>query len=183
MSRRLLLAGLLLLSSPLAVSCDAQVPEPPTGDWAHHGRTHDEQRYSPLTAIDESNVASLGLAWSFDLQTRGVEATPLVVDGVFYVSGPWSVVHALDARDGRLLWSFDPQVPRGRSRVVCYGVVNRGVAAHGGRIYLGTLDGRLIALNGRTGKVVWETLGSTRKSPGGALAHTALAAWSSRRPP
>lgn len=165
MSRWIRSGALLLLLLPLALSCDApdrEAPAAPSSDdvgWALHGRTPDEQRYSPLDRIDASNVADLGLAWSFDLRTtRGVEATPLVVDGVFYVSAPWSIVHALDARSGRHLWTYDPKVPRGRSRVVCCGVVNRGVAAHDGRIFVGTLDGRLIALDGATGAVVWETL-------------------------
>ncbi|MBW2495872.1 MAG: PQQ-dependent dehydrogenase, methanol/ethanol family [Deltaproteobacteria bacterium] len=127
--------------------------------WLMHGRTYDEQRFSPLDQIDEGNVAELGLVWSFDMKTRhGVESTPLVVDGVFYVTGPWSVVHALDARSGELLWEFDPKVPRSRARVVCCGVVNRGVAAYAGRVFVGTLDGRLIALDASTGRVEWETL-------------------------
>jgi glucose dehydrogenase len=124
--------------------------------WLMHGRTYDEQRFSPLDQIDEGNVAELGLVWSFDMKTRhGVESTPLVVDGVFYVTGPWSVVHALDARSGELLWEFDPKVPRSRARVVCCGVVNRGVAAYAGRVFVGTLDGRLIALDASTGRVEW----------------------------
>ncbi len=129
------------------------------GSWLSHGRTYDEQRHSPLAQIDEHNVSGLGLAWSFDLGTaQGVEATPLVVDGVLYVTGPWSVVYALDARSGRLRWKFDPAVPRSRSLVVCCGIVNRGVAAYADLIYLGTLDGRLIALDADTGAVRWQTL-------------------------
>ena len=82
-------------------------------DWPLHGRTTDEQRFSPLTAINSRNVDQLGLAWSFELTTdRGQEATPLVVDGVLYATSSWSIVHALDAATGRLLWTFDPQVPR-----------------------------------------------------------------------
>ena len=95
--------------------------------WLTHGRTYAEQRYSPLAAIDEHNVAELGLAWSFDLGTsRGVEATPLVVDGTLYVTGPWSLVYALDAATGALRWRFDPEVPRSHARVTCCGVVCLG---------------------------------------------------------
>jgi len=75
------------------------------GNWMSHGRTYDEQRYSPLNTINDSNVNQLGLAWSYKLDLdRGVEATPIVVDGVMYTTGPFSVVYALDARNGKLLW-------------------------------------------------------------------------------
>ncbi|MEZ4334303.1 MAG: PQQ-dependent dehydrogenase, methanol/ethanol family [Myxococcota bacterium] len=131
----------------------------PDVDWALHGLTPDEQRYSLLAQIDEDNVARLGLAWQYDLETtRGVEATPLVVDGVMVVTGPWSVVHALDARSGRALWQYDPSVPRQKALDACCDVVNRGVAAADGRIFVGTLDGRLVALDAATGRPIWETL-------------------------
>jgi len=124
--------------------------------WLTHGRTYAEQRFSPLREIHEGNVQELGLAWSFDLgTTRGVEATPLVVDGTLYVTGPWSVVYALDAATGALRWRFDPEVPRSHARVTCCGVVNRGVAYHRGRVFVGTLDGRLIAIDAATGESVW----------------------------
>ena len=94
---------------------DAADEEP--GSWLVHGRTWHEQRFSPLDQIDRSNVASLGPAWSFMMGTRrGLEATPIVVDGVMYVTGTWSVVHALDAATGRELWRFDPEVPRWKGR-------------------------------------------------------------------
>ncbi|MFO0690288.1 MAG: PQQ-dependent dehydrogenase, methanol/ethanol family [Myxococcota bacterium] len=152
--------------SLVAFSCRGPAKEPAAPapaaddvDWPQHGRTPDEQRYSPLARIDETNVASLGLAWSFDLETRhGVEATPLVIDGVMYVSAPWSVVHALDAKTGRPLWHFDPEVPRSTARKACCGIVNRGVAAEAGRLFVGTLDGRLVALDAKTGARLWETL-------------------------
>jgi PQQ-dependent dehydrogenase (methanol/ethanol family) len=127
------------------------------GSWLAHGRTWAEQRYSPLARIDTSNVGQLGLVWSFDMQTtRGVEATPIVADGVMYVSGPWSVVYALDARTGALRWKHDPQVPGSWARHLCCGVINRGVALYRGRVYVGTLDGRLVALDAETGAVRWE---------------------------
>jgi len=129
-------------------------------EWLAHGRTQDEQRFSPLHQIDERSVAQLGLVWSHDLGTsRGVEATPIVVDGVMYASAPWGVVVALDARTGRRLWSFDPgPAARLRARVACCDSVNRGVALYQGRVYVGTLDGRLVALDAATGEVAWEAL-------------------------
>ena len=136
----------------------AEVALPDEG-WLRHGRTDDEQRYSPLDGIDEMNVDRLGLAWSFDLETtHGVEATPIVVGDAMYLTGPWSVVYALDARNGTLRWHYDPKVSRRHARNACCGVVNRGVAAEDGRIFVGTLDGRLVALDAATGQVVWETL-------------------------
>ena len=129
-----------------------------------HGRNYAEQRYSPLARIDEANVAKLGLAWSFDLASEhGVEATPLVADGVMYVSAPWSIVYALDAATGERLWTFDPEVPRSHARKICCGFVNRGVALWDDRVFVGTLDGRLIAVDRATGKPIWST--STVEAP------------------
>ena len=135
-------------------------------NWLTHGRTYAEQRYSPLAAIHEGNVGELGLAWFFDTDTtRGLEASPLVRDGVLYTTGSWSIVFALDARTGRELWRFDPEVPRDVASKACCDVVNRGVALYRGRVYVGTLDGRLIALDAETGRPAWETLTvDTRKS-------------------
>ncbi|MEN8183986.1 MAG: PQQ-binding-like beta-propeller repeat protein, partial [Myxococcota bacterium] len=133
--------------------------------WLTHGRNYAEQRYSPLRQIHTGNVGELGLAWFFDTDTtRGVEATPLVSDGVLYTTGSWSVVFAVDARSGELLWKYDPQVPRAWGGKVCCDVVNRGVALYRDRVYLGTLDGRLIALDASSGEVVWEgvTVDQTR---------------------
>jgi len=134
-------------------------PEEP-GAWLTHGRTFSEQRYSPLAQIDQTSVARLGLAWSYDLgTTRGVEATPIVADGAMYVSGPFGVVHALDARTGARRWLWDPGPgPRLRGRAVCCDVVNRGVALYQGRVYVGTFDGRLVALDAATGEPAWDVL-------------------------
>jgi quinohemoprotein ethanol dehydrogenase len=127
--------------------------------WLSYGGTYSEQRFSRLAQIDESNVDELGLAWSFDMaSTRGLEATPIVVDGVLYTTGSWSVVVALDARTGRALWRYDPGVDRAMGGRVCCDVVNRGVAVYRGRVYVGVLDGRLEALDARTGKLVWSVL-------------------------
>lgn len=128
------------------------------GNWMSHGRTYDEQRFSPLAKITADNVKTLGLAWSYDLDTahRGQESTPLVIDGVMYVTGAWSKVFALDAKTGAHKWTFDPKVPGTAGPNACCDVVNRGVAAWKGKLYLGTLDGRLIAIDAATGKSVWE---------------------------
>ncbi|MFP8880888.1 MAG: PQQ-dependent dehydrogenase, methanol/ethanol family, partial [Myxococcota bacterium] len=129
------------------------------GSWLTHGRTYDEQRFSPLTAINTESVSRLGLAWSYMTGTRrGLEATPIVVDGVMYATGSWSVVYALDARTGRELWKYDPEVPKAKGRDACCDVVNRGVAVWKGRVYVGTIDGRLVALDAATGKPVWDVL-------------------------
>jgi len=127
------------------------------GNWMSYGRTYDEQRFSPLKQITADNVSQLGLAWHYDLDTahRAQESTPLVIDGVMYVTGAWSKVFALDARTGKELWRYDPQVPGEWGVHACCDVVNRGVAAWNGKLYLGTLDGRLIALDAATGKPVW----------------------------
>ncbi len=138
----------------------------PDTDWALHGNDTGEQRYSELDQINRANVDELGLAWSFDLYTqRGVEATPLVIDGVIYVTGTWSMVYALDARTGELKWLFDPQVDRAFLAKGCCDAVNRGVAYADGKIIVGTYDGRLVALNAADGKVVWDVQTTDRDQP------------------
>jgi PQQ-dependent dehydrogenase (methanol/ethanol family) len=128
------------------------------GNWLSHGRTYSEQRFSPLKGINDGNVSNLGLAWHYDLETRrGMEATPLVVDGVMFSTGSWSIVYAHDARTGDLLWSFDPQVPRAWAVHLCCDAVNRGVAMWEGRVFVGTLDGRLIGIDATDGKMIWST--------------------------
>lgn len=129
------------------------------GNWVTHGRTYSEQRFSPLRQINEQNVGGLGLAWYVDVDVRrGQEATPLVIDGVMYFSTAWSKVVAVKADTGEKLWSFDPKVPPEWAINACCDVVNRGVAAWRGKIFVGTLDGRLVALDAGTGRVAWETL-------------------------
>ncbi len=125
-------------------------------DWLSYGRTYDEQRYSPLTQINASNAGQLGLAWSADLDTaRGQEGTPLAIDGKIYITTAWSKAKAYDAATGKLLWEYDPKVPPETAVKACCDVVNRGMAAWGNKLYLGTLDGRLIALDRATGKQLW----------------------------
>ncbi len=127
------------------------------GNWLAHGRTYEEQRFSPLTQINRDNVSDLGLAWFRDMGTnRGQEATPIIVDGTMFVTSAWSRVYAIDAVTGDLKWSYDPEVPGEWGRRACCDVVNRGVAVYQGRVYVGSLDGRLIALDAATGVKVWE---------------------------
>ena len=128
------------------------------GQWISDGRTYSSQRYSPLTQISAGNVGKLGLAWYAELNTyRGVEGTPLFIDGVLYNVSAWNIVTAYDARTGKELWTYDPQTPREWGRYACCEPVARGIAAWKGKIILATLDGRLIALDARTGKPVWTT--------------------------
>lgn len=137
------------------ISAARETPE----DWLTYGGTYDEQRHSLLTQINTQNVGELGVAWTYELSTaRGVESTPIVVDGVMYVTSAWSVVHALDAKTGQELWVYDPSVDRARGVAACCDVVNRGVAIWEGKVFVGTIDGRLIALDSASGEVKWDIL-------------------------
>ena len=130
------------------------------GNWLSHGRTYTERRFSPLSAVNDQTVGELGLAWYLDLGTdRGLEATPIVVDGVMYVSGAWNLIHAIDAASGKLLWRYDPQVSREWVAAhACCDAVSRGVAVWQGKVLAATLDGRLLALDAQTGELLWSVL-------------------------
>ncbi len=128
-------------------------------DWLSYGRNYSEDRFSSLEQINRDNIDELGLVWAINLGTKhGFEATPLVVDGIIYVSGPWSIVYAIDARKGELLWTFDPEVPGEYGEIACCDVVNRGVAMYKGQIFVGALDGRLISIDASTGTKTWDVL-------------------------
>ncbi|MFN7121451.1 MAG: PQQ-dependent dehydrogenase, methanol/ethanol family [Hydrogenophaga sp.] len=128
-----------------------------TPDWPSYGLDYAETRHSRLNQISTANVKELGLVWSYNLESkRGVESTPLVVDGIMYVTASWSVVHAVDVRTGKAIWTFDPKVPREAGYKGCCDVVNRGVALHEGKVFVASYDGRLIALDAATGKMAWE---------------------------
>ncbi|MBC2667160.1 PQQ-dependent dehydrogenase, methanol/ethanol family [Novosphingobium flavum] len=157
----LVAAGLSAAPFPSAAQVDDRAmveADRRPGEWMGYGRTYDEQRFSPLDQINAGNVSALGLAWYADLgSTRGLEATPLMVDGVVYTIQPWNITTAFDARTGRKLWQYDPKVPERFGRLACCDIVTRGLAAWKGKIYLATLDGRLIALDAKTGAPVWST--------------------------
>ena len=145
-----LAAGAFALASCSGSGVDA--------DWRMHGRDEGENRFSDLTQITPENIGELGVAWYADFDSRslrGVEGTPLVVDGVMYATGAWSKVLALDAATGEKLWEFDPEIDGAVARNGCCDVVNRGVAYSDGKIFLGAFDGRLIALDAKTGKTAW----------------------------
>lgn len=126
-------------------------------DWPTYGLDYAETRFSKLNQITAENIKDIGLMWTYNLESiRGVEATPLVVDGIMYVSAPWSVVHAVDVRSGKRIWTFDPGVDREKGYRGCCDVVNRGVALYKGKVFVGAYDGRLVALDAATGTKVWE---------------------------
>ena len=126
------------------------------GDWLAYGRDYKEQRFSPLTQINKDTIGALEVAWTADMYTtRGLEASPIVADGVMYMTGSWSVVYAVDAKTGEEIWSYDPEVPGAWARKACCDVVNRGVAVYDGAVYVASLDGYLIALNAENGEVIW----------------------------
>ncbi|MEX1198933.1 MAG: PQQ-dependent dehydrogenase, methanol/ethanol family [Pseudohongiellaceae bacterium] len=167
---RLLLAALVALTGVQSVFAQSDEAVPAAAvdaerlinanaepeNWMTHGRTYDEQRYSPLDRIDRENVEDLGLAWYADMDTsRAQEATPIVVDGKLYVSTSWSHVKAYDVATGEQLWAYDPEVARAKGADACCDVVNRGVAVWDGKVYVGVLDGRLVALDADTGEEEW----------------------------
>src|SRR5690606_31866073 len=172
-SRRFLTAPLFASSALLLAAMAGAEAQPVTaerlleadenpGEWLMDGRTYSAQRFSPLDLINEHNVTDLGLAWYYDLETlRGVEATPLMVNGVLYNISAWNVTYAHDAKTGELLWKFDPEVPRQWGRYACCEPVSRGLAAWQDSIIIATLDGRLISLDAKTGEPRWsvETFG------------------------
>ena len=156
--------SLVAISSPAtnSVTVNQQALINPGKEWLNYGRTYKEQRYSPLAEINKNNVKELDLAWSFKFDTaRGMEATPIMHNGVLYVSTGWSHVHAINARTGAELWHYDAKVPKAHLAKTCCGPVNRGVAIWQKdemsplQVFFGSLDGRLIALDALTGEENW----------------------------
>jgi quinohemoprotein ethanol dehydrogenase len=126
-------------------------------NWLSHGRDYNEQRYSPLNKINKNTINKLELEWSIDMDTtRGLEATPIVDNGIMFVTSAWSIIYAIDAKTGKSLWVYDPEVPKVWSKKACCDVVNRGAAVWKGFVFLATLDGRLLKLKAKSGEVVWE---------------------------
>jgi quinohemoprotein ethanol dehydrogenase len=129
-------------------------------EWITYGRDQSETHFSPLKQIDATNVKRLGLAWSYETDSpagANIEATPLVSGGVMYGILGWNVMFALDARTGAFKWRWDPEIKREHIATLCCGPVNRGVAIYNGKVYAGLLDGRLVALDQETGKLLWQT--------------------------
>ncbi|WP_084420618.1 PQQ-dependent dehydrogenase, methanol/ethanol family [Henriciella litoralis] len=140
----------------------ASTPE----DWLTYNGGYEEQRHSGLTQITPENVSDLAPAWTYDLKTgRGIESTPIVVDGVMYVTSTWSIVYALDPVTGEELWVHDPEVDKAVGVKACCDVVNRGVAAYDGKIFVGVIDGRLQALDAKTGDLIWEKVTVDQSKP------------------
>ena len=124
-------------------------------EWPSFGRDYSNQRFSPLDQINRSNVSKLTTAWHYKSGvSASFQTTPIVVDGVMYVSLPNNHVVALDAKTGKQLWRYDHQIRRDWK--LCCGPANRGVAVGYGKVFMGTVDARLIALDVQTGKVVWD---------------------------
>jgi len=124
-------------------------------NWPAYGRTFDETHYSPLSEVDTTTVSRLGLAWSLDLDVTNSITAPLAVDGVIYLGAGHGVIHAVDAGTGKLLWRYDAKAMQTNSAKlrVSWGI--RGIAFWKGRVYAGTSDGRLIALNAKDGSLAW----------------------------
>jgi quinohemoprotein ethanol dehydrogenase len=169
--RRLLRVGVVGLWVVLQAAFMSASAEPDAGgghsvSWPDHGGTSDETAYSPLREINDANVQRLGLAWFLDLPDEQIlQATPLGIDGVLYFTGSHSTVYAVDGSSGNLLWKYDPQVWKvGPQKMRFALAVNRGVAYADGRVFVGTLDGRLIALDAKTGKLRWSVETTTRES-------------------
>ncbi|OOG73666.1 PQQ-dependent dehydrogenase, methanol/ethanol family [Algoriphagus sp. A40] len=161
-------AGVLFIS---IISCEEKKPvgwidyerlaNREAKDWLTLGGDHMMQHYSPLNQINKENVDELGYSWEYDASTiignvpRGLEATPIVVDGIMYTSGAWGAVYAIDAKTGKQLWIYKPEVDASYGRRACCDVVNRGLAVWEGKVYVGTLDGYLVCLDGENGSVLW----------------------------
>ncbi|MDA1076180.1 MAG: PQQ-dependent dehydrogenase, methanol/ethanol family [Proteobacteria bacterium] len=130
-----------------------------TADWLAYGRTHNEQRFSPLKDINQGNIGQLAVSWFLDLPNDvGLVSTPLVADGILYFTGTMNIIRAVDARSGKLLWEYDPQVARAVAGHKKAGWVHsRGISLYGDKLFAATWDGRLFALGLKTGKLVWST--------------------------
>lgn len=158
--KRLGLAGLMMLAGGMLAVAGHTLTRSPDGnvDWALYGQDSREQRFSPLEQINPETVGRLGLAWSMDLppQARSLQATPLAVDGVLYFTTSMSVVYAVDAQTGRLLWDYDPEVGKEHPRTLRTShAASRGLAYFEGALLVATLDGRLVSLDAKSGKPNW----------------------------
>ena len=172
MDRLKFMAAVIAAAALLSVSASGQdgrsivqIDETPVG-WASTGNGPHERHFSSLGKINHRNVGELGLAWYADIDTtRGVEATPLMIDGVLYNVEPWNIVTAYDAASGKVIWRFDPQVPPRFGRLACCDIVSRGLGFFPGHLYVATLDGRLISLDPQTGEMQWSVLTVDNSKP------------------
>ncbi len=162
---RFLTAGLFAVASILAsaqtiVNDASLADESEATNWLAYGRTYREQRYSPLSAIDTKTVERLGVDWVLELpQDRSLIGTPLVVDGILYFTGSYSVTRAVEAKTGKLLWEYDPKsIEHAGDRLRIMVDSSRGLAFWNGKVIIATIDGRLVAIDAKTGKLVWETM-------------------------
>jgi glucose dehydrogenase len=132
--------------------------EPDGANWMLNGRTFDERHFSPLKQITDQTVSRLGLAWYIDVDsTMGIVSEPIVVDGVAYISAPQSKVYAIEAATGKLIWKFDPKVRLDQALNGSYSArTNAGVAIWEGKVFVGTGDCRLVAIDAAAGKQLWE---------------------------
>jgi PQQ-dependent dehydrogenase (methanol/ethanol family) len=149
-----------LLANPAAVTDERLLAGTSDGKtWPTYNGNYGEHRFSPLKAINTDTVKDLGLAWFADYDSNlDQQGSPLYVDGVIYVStGSFNKLNAFNAKTGELLWQYNAHTDGAWLRNVCCGNVNRGIAAYNGKIYMGTLDARLVAVDAKTGKPVWET--------------------------
>lgn len=122
--------------------------------WLTYGRDYTNQRFSPLKQVNKGNVGKLVKAWEFNSGVKSTfQASPIVVDGVMFVSLPFNHVVALDAKTGKEIWRYKHER---RTKTMCCGPANRGVAVAYGKVYMGTVDARLVALDQKTGKTVWD---------------------------
>ena len=163
-------SGALLCSTVILAGCrpasptvanDVTLADEANGDdWLAFGRTYREQRFSPLTQINDNNVSGLGVDWFLDLpDDRGLVSTPLVANGVLYFVGSMNVVRAVDATSGKLLWRYDPKVmDQAGGRMRAGWDHSRGIALWNGKIYVATWDGRLIAVDAASGREIWSTM-------------------------
>jgi quinohemoprotein ethanol dehydrogenase len=136
----------------------AMADETQGDDWLAYGRTSSEERFSPLTQINDANVGELAPDWYLDLPgERNLSSTPLVVDGVLYFIGSMNVVRAVDATSGEILWQYDPRVRDYADRMRAGMDHSRGIAYWGNKVYVATWDGRLNAVDAATGRELWST--------------------------
>ena len=164
------LLAVCLLSVAIVSSGDAQrgslvvddkaLADESSGDnWLAFGRTYSEQRYSPLTQISDATIGRLKPDWFLELPNdRGLVSTPLVVDGALYFIGSMNIVRAVDARSGKLIWQYDPRVGAQAGRLRVGWDHNRGIGFWRGKVYAATWDGRLVAIDARTGKELWQAI-------------------------